>query len=187
MCCICTYTDALATGFGATGKFWGHEHWNLASPPDMVTFSKKAQTAGYFFGDDQLTPDKAYRQFNTWIGDPARIIMSNAVISEILDNKLVEHTAQVGDKLYAALEKLATKYPDNIQNLRGKGNGTYIAFDTENPAALVGKMRSFGVNIGTCGTRTVRLRPMLVFEEGHIPRLVETFERALTGGADGSK
>ena len=153
----------------------------------MVTFSKKAQTAGYFFGDDQLTPDKAYRQFNTWIGDPARIIMSNAVISEILEKNLVEQTAQVGDKLYAALEELATKYPDSIQNLRGKGNGTYIAFDTENPAALVGKMRSFGVNIGTCGTRTVRLRPMLVFEEGHIPRLVETLGRALRDRADGSK
>jgi hypothetical protein len=31
----------------------------------MVTFSKKAQTAGYYFGDRALIPDKAYRQFNT--------------------------------------------------------------------------------------------------------------------------
>lgn len=57
-------TDILK-GFGATGKFWGHEHWNLSSPPDIVTFSKKAQTAGYFFGNPLLVPDKAYRQFNT--------------------------------------------------------------------------------------------------------------------------
>lgn len=53
-------------GFGATGKFWGHEHWNLTSPPDIVTFSKKANTAGYFFGNPKLVPDKAYRQFNTY-------------------------------------------------------------------------------------------------------------------------
>lgn len=57
--------DEVQTGFGATGRFWGHEHWDLSSPPDMVTFSKKAQTAGYFFGDRMLVPDKAYRQFNT--------------------------------------------------------------------------------------------------------------------------
>jgi 4-aminobutyrate aminotransferase/(S)-3-amino-2-methylpropionate transaminase len=57
--------DEVQTGFGATGKFWGHDHWNLTSPPDIVTFSKKAQTAGYFFGDRCLVPDKAYRQFNT--------------------------------------------------------------------------------------------------------------------------
>lgn len=55
-----------------------------------MTFSKKAQTAGYFFGNPLLVPDKAYRQFNTWIGDPARVIMSKAVIGEILDKKLVE-------------------------------------------------------------------------------------------------
>lgn len=61
--------DEVQTGFGATGKFWGHEHWNLSSPPDIVTFSKKAQTAGYFFGDQMLVPDKAYRQFNTYVHD----------------------------------------------------------------------------------------------------------------------
>lgn len=78
----------MPTGFGATGKFWAHEHWNLTSPPDMVTFSKKAQTAGYFFGDRMLVPDKAYRQFNTWMGDPARAVLSRAVVAEILDNDL---------------------------------------------------------------------------------------------------
>lgn len=44
---------------------------------------------------------------------------------------------------------------------------TYIAFDTKDSAALVKKMKTLGVNIGTCGVRTVRLRPMLVFEEAH--------------------
>lgn len=58
--------DEVQTGFGATGKFWAHEHWNLSSPPDLVTFSKKAQTAGYFFRERSLRPDKAYRQFNTY-------------------------------------------------------------------------------------------------------------------------
>ena len=172
--------DEVQTGFGATGKFWGHEHWNLQSPPDMVTFSKKAQTAGYFYGNADLTPDKAYRQFNTWIGDPARVVMSNAVITEILNNKLVDQCATVGQKLYDALAQLSTKFPDHIQNLRGKGQGTYIAFDTADPAALVAKMKRNGVNIGTCGTRTVRLRPMLIFTEQHVPMLIDTFEKALS-------
>ncbi|KAK6382652.1 4-aminobutyrate transaminase [Exophiala oligosperma] len=176
---IMLIADEVQTGFGATGRFWAHEHWQLSSPPDMVTFSKKAQTAGYFFGDDSLTPDKAYRQFNTWIGDPARVLMCNAVISEIIDRNLVEQTAKVGEKLYTELAELAKRFPDDIQNLRGKGQGTYIAFDTRNAATLVGAMRSLGVNIGTCGVRTVRLRPMLIFEEDQIPRLVQTLERAL--------
>ncbi|KAM0299609.1 hypothetical protein ACHAPM_007655 [Fusarium culmorum] len=171
--------DEVQTGFGATGSFWGHDHWNLSSPPDMVTFSKKAQTAGYFFGNEMLIPDKAYRQFNTWIGDPARVIMCKAVIQEILDKKLVEQTARVGGKLYAELESLAAKYPEYIQNLRGKDQGTFIAFDTKDPASLVRSMRHIGVNIGTCGKNTVRLRPMLIFNEEHIPALVGAFDKVI--------
>lgn len=159
--------DEVQTGFGATGKFWCHEHWNLTSPPDMVTFSKKAQTAGYFFGDNQLIPDKAYRQFNTWIGDPARVIMSKAVVNEILDNDLASKCGAVGDKLFAQMEQLAAKYPAQVKNLRGKGQGTFIAFDTVDAAALVKTMKQRGVNMGTCGKQTVRLRPMLIFSEAH--------------------
>jgi 4-aminobutyrate aminotransferase/(S)-3-amino-2-methylpropionate transaminase len=145
----------------------------------MVTFSKKAQTAGYFFGNEMLIPDKAYRQFNTWIGDPARVIMCKAVIQEILDKKLVEQTARVGTHLYAELARLAAKYPEHIQNLRGKDQGTFIAFDTKDPAGLVRSMRHIGVNIGTCGKNTVRLRPMLIFQEEHIPILINAFDKVI--------
>ncbi|OAQ65443.2 aminotransferase class-III [Pochonia chlamydosporia 170] len=175
--------DEVQTGFGATGKFWGHQHWNLNSPPDMVTFSKKAQTAGYFFGNAQLVPDKAYRQFNTWIGDPARVIMSKAVVQEILSKDLAGQCARVGEVLYKEFEKLATKYPNHVKNLRGKGMGTYIAFDTQDAAGLVKSMKQLGINIGTCGTQTVRLRPMLIFTEAHIAPLMSALDQALAASA----
>ncbi|SPN99869.1 probable UGA1 - 4-aminobutyrate aminotransferase (GABA transaminase) [Cephalotrichum gorgonifer] len=176
---IVMIVDEVQTGFGATGRFWGHEHWNLTSPPDIVTFSKKAQTAGYFFGDRMLVPDKAYRQFSTWIGDPARVILSKAVVGEILDKKLVEQCTRVGEVMYAELAKLALKYPDYIKNLRGKGKGTYLSFDTKDSHALVASIKKLGVNIGTCGVHTVRLRPMLIFEEAHIPVVITALEKAI--------
>lgn len=61
---ILMIVDEVQTGVGATGKFWAHEHWNLEHPPDMVTFSKKAQAAGYYYGDNELRPNKPYRQFS---------------------------------------------------------------------------------------------------------------------------
>lgn len=33
--------DEVQTGVGATGTMWAHDKWNLATPPDAVTFSKK--------------------------------------------------------------------------------------------------------------------------------------------------
>nr|CAD7408164.1 unnamed protein product [Timema cristinae] len=44
--------DEVQTGGGPTGKMWCHEHFNLDSPPDIVTFSKKMQLGGYYMKSD---------------------------------------------------------------------------------------------------------------------------------------
>ncbi|TID19909.1 4-aminobutyrate aminotransferase [Venturia nashicola] len=169
--------DEVQTGVGATGKFWAHEHWNLETPPDIVTFSKKAQTAGYYFGNDDLRPNKAYRQFNTWMGDPARALLFKAIIQEIERLDLVKHTAETGEYLYAGLESLAKKYPEEIKDLRGKGQGTFLAFDSPRRDAVLKAAKSVGINIGGSGEKAVRLRPMLIFQKGHADILLEGLEK----------
>lgn len=174
--------DEVQTGVGATGKFWAHEHWELDTPPDMVTFSKKAQTAGYYFANPELRPRLPYRQFNTWCGDPSKLILARAIYNEVTKHGLVEKTAQVGDYLFKELEGLQKKYPDMIQNLRGKGMGTFIAWDASSPSArdaFIKKCKSNGLNIGGCGAQTVRLRPMLVFEQSHANLLIEILSKTL--------
>ena len=69
--------DEVQTGVGATGALWASDRWGLPArdAPDMLTFSKKAQAAGFFYGRDDLRPARPYRQFNTWMGDPARALL----------------------------------------------------------------------------------------------------------------
>lgn len=172
--------DEVQTGVGATGKFWAHDHWDLPSPPDMVTFSKKAQTAGYYFGNPELRPNKPYRQFNTWMGDPARAILFRAIIEEIEKHDLVAQTARVGDYLYGKLAELAKKYPGQFDNLRGKGQGTFIAFDNPRRDEFLKRAKGFGINIGGSGANAVRLRPMLTFEEKHADILLDRLEKIVT-------
>jgi 4-aminobutyrate aminotransferase/(S)-3-amino-2-methylpropionate transaminase len=169
--------DEVQTGVGATGKFWAHDHWNLSSPPDMVTFSKKAQTAGYYFGNPALRPNKPYRQFNTWMGDPSRALIFRGIIEEVERLNLVENTRTTGDYLYAGLERLAQKYPEHFQNLRGKNQGTFIAWDTPKRDEFLVKAKTVGVNIGGSGAQAVRLRPMLVFQKHHADILLESLEK----------
>lgn len=168
--------DEVQTGVGATGKFWAHEHWGLSTPPDMVTFSKKAQTAGYYFGNNDLRPNKPYRQFNTWMGDPARAILFRSIIQEIQRLDLVNNTAATGDYLFSGLERLSERYPKEIQNLRGKGQGTFIAFDSVRRDEVLKKAKGQGINIGGSGERAVRLRPMLIFQKHHADLLLERLE-----------
>jgi len=171
--------DEVQTGIGATGRFWAHDHWDLPHPPDMVTFSKKAQTAGYYFGNDALRPNRPYRQFNTWMGDPARALLFRAIIAEVRRGDLVRRTRETGAYLYAGLERLALRYPGEIANLRGQGMGTFIAFDSPRRDEVLRRAKAEGVNIGGSGERAVRLRPMLVFDERHVDLLLARLERVL--------
>jgi 4-aminobutyrate aminotransferase/(S)-3-amino-2-methylpropionate transaminase len=169
--------DEVQTGVGATGKFWAHEHWGLDDPPDMVTFSKKAQTAGYYFGNPELRPNKPYRQFNTWMGDPARALLFRAIINEVERLNLVQNTAETGNYLFGELQNLSKKYPDEIQNLRGQGQGTFIAWDSVRRDEVLKKAKGVGINVGGSGERAVRLRPMLIFQKRHADILLDGLEK----------
>ncbi|GMM51317.1 4-aminobutyrate transaminase [Starmerella bacillaris] len=158
--------DEVQTGVGATGHFWAHEAWNLTSPPDMMTFSKKAQTAGFFYGNPELWPRQPYRNFNTWIGDPAHIIIAGKIFEYVSENNLTASVQRVGKYIKEGLLKF--QEAGHISRLRGVG--TFIAFDLPTPEArdqFTAGARALGVNIGGCGVRSVRLRPCLLFEEKH--------------------
>lgn len=44
------------------GTMWKHTQWNLSHPPDIVTFSKKLQSSGYFH-NIEIRPKQPYRNF----------------------------------------------------------------------------------------------------------------------------
>ena len=174
--------DEVQTGVGATGKFWCHEYANIQPPPDLVTFSKKFQSAGYYFHDKDFIPNRAYRQFNTWCGDPARMLIAAAIGDEIVANDLLNHVGRVGNYLFSKLEALQREYPTYLQRLRGKDRGCFIAWDlddTDTRNLLLQKLRLNGCNVGGCGVRTVRLRPALVFGEKHADIFVDALRKSL--------
>ncbi|GAV28636.1 4-aminobutyrate aminotransferase [Pichia membranifaciens] len=174
--------DEVQAGCGGTGIMWDHERYNITPPPDLVTFSKKMQSAGYWFHDPEFIPNMPYRQFNTWCGDPKGIIMAAAICDEIKDNNLLEPLRETGLYFYSQLEALQTKYPQLITNLRGKGKACFLAFDMpsgEKRAEFLGKMRLAGINVGGCAEVGVRLRPGLIFEKKHVDIFIAAMEKVL--------
>ncbi|KAK2616810.1 4-aminobutyrate transaminase [Conoideocrella luteorostrata] len=171
--------DEVQTGVGATGRMWAHTHWNLSIPPDMVTFSKKAQAAGFYFCRSDLRPDRPYRQFNTWMGDSVRALLFRAIYREIEDSGLINQTAKVGALLYSRIEALQAKYPELVRNLRGKDRGTFIAWDCPKRDQLIALCRSKGVIMGGSGEAAIRLRPMLIFQEHHVNIFLNVLEQTL--------
>jgi len=163
---------------GATGKFWAHEHWNLPSPPDYVTFAKKMAATGFYHTVDTRA-SLPYRNFNTWMGDPVRVLILESLVSQIHDYKLLDLVNQSGKVLMDGLYDIQKKY-NIITNARGQG--TFIAYDlpsAELQDKLVVTLRNNGVESTGCGARSVRIRPMLIFGPSHSETYLKVLRKSL--------
>lgn len=170
--------DEVQTGGGSTGKFWAHEHWGLDNPPDVVTFSKKLQTGGYF-AKEEFRLKEGFRIFNTWMGDPTKMIALEAVVETVEKDKLLENVVVTGDYLKSGLSQLSEAFPALISNVRGQG--TYLALDLPTAAQrdeFVGALKKLGVASGGCGTLSVRFRPSLVFQPKHAKECLDKMQAA---------
>lgn len=171
--------DEVQTGGGVTGKFWAHEHWNLDVPPDVVTFSKKLLTGGYFYREE-FRPREGYRIFNTWLGDPSKMLLLQEVIKVIKEHNLLQNMETTGHYLLKNMKALQSKYPNKIFNVRGRG--TFAALDFETPAArdkAVKELHKKGIHCGGSGVKTLRIRTALVFESKHTDIFIDRLNSVL--------
>jgi len=171
--------DEVQTGGGSTGKYWAHEHWDLPIPPDFVTFAKKMQVGGFYF-HEKFLPKQAFRIFNTWMGDPARVAILKAVIDVIEEDKLLDRVRSSGAALMTGLLDLQARYPDSVEDARGLG--TFCAISCSTPELrdkLSYTMRTLGIQNGGNGKRSIRFRPSLIFNDSHAALIVEILEEAI--------
>jgi 4-aminobutyrate aminotransferase/(S)-3-amino-2-methylpropionate transaminase len=71
-----------------------------------------------------------------------------------------------------------------VENLRGINEGTFLSWDFSTASlrdSFLGHMRKNGVQMGGCGERSVRLRPMLTFGEKHQEILLDAVQSSLKG------
>ena len=172
--------DEVQTGCGPTGKFWAHEHMGLGNDgPDFVTFSKKMLLGGYFY-KPEFRPKQAYRVFNTWMGDPSKLILLEQAIKVIRGENLVEKLAETGSRLMTGLKQLQDKYSNVISNARGKGTFCAIDFkDGPTREKALEKLSMNGIYAGGCGEKSVRVRTTLVFTDKHADILLNRLEKVL--------
>ncbi|XP_012682675.1 4-aminobutyrate aminotransferase, mitochondrial [Clupea harengus] len=173
------HVDEVQTGGGSTGKFWAHEHWGMEDPADIVSFSKKLLTGGYFH-KDKLQADKAYRIFNTWMGDPSKNLFLAEVLNVIRQENLLEEVTRSGKTLLQGLYALQAQYPGLLS--RARGQGTFCAIDIKDDAtrnSMILSARNKGILLGGCGDRSIRFRPALVFKEHHVHMFLNVFNDVL--------
>lgn len=158
--------DETKTGVGSTGKMWAHEHWNLSTPADIVTFGGKAGISGFYstvnFRLDQLNEGEGLGfPFEQNI-DMVKLLNFGVTWKYILKKNLLSYVQDTSTFLKIELNRVE-KEKGIIQNVRGYG--TFIGFDVENAEVGETMQKWFfrsGINLLRCGDQTFGLRPALI-------------------------
>ncbi|XP_043254004.1 4-aminobutyrate aminotransferase, mitochondrial-like [Colletes gigas] len=171
--------DEVQTGGGASGRIWVHEYFELNTPPDIVTFSNKMQASGFYHSSEYM-PMRPYRVFNTWMGDPSKILLLEAVLQTIEAENLLTHVCHVSNYLLCQLNALQYEFPQVMNSVRGRG--FIIAFDMgckDMRNKLLYQIRCKGIQVGECGPKSIQLRPCLIFGEYHADIFLENLRVCL--------
>jgi L-lysine 6-transaminase len=173
--------DEVQTGFGTTGKKWAFEHFDIK--PDIIAFGKKAQICGIMAGKriDEIEENVFHvssRINSTWGGSLADMVRCKRYIEIIMEEKLIDNAAKMGDYFLKRLWELASEH-DEITNVRGKG--CFLAFDLPDEKyrdRFRRKCWKNGLAVLASGQKTIRLRPPLTIAKEEIDEAIEKFERA---------
>jgi adenosylmethionine-8-amino-7-oxononanoate aminotransferase len=119
--------DEVITGFGRTGKFWGHEHWGIK--PDLMTMAK-GLASGYVPIAALGMPDEIYKEIvksdkpfvhvHTFGGHSVACAVALKNIEIIQSENLVERGAKLGEYFQKRMAEIGEKSP-YVGDARGIG------------------------------------------------------------------
>jgi len=116
--------DEVQTGWGATGRLWAHEWFDLPFSPDIVVWAKKAQNGVLFVSDELATFFQEEKKFNTtWEGDSVGMLRALAFFPK-LD---LAQVARTGELARDGLHTLMRDFEGLLGGLRGRG--VLLGFD----------------------------------------------------------
>jgi 4-aminobutyrate aminotransferase len=174
--------DEVQTGFGRTGKFWGHDHFtdhfNIA--PDILVTAKGLASgfplSGIAAPSELMAKAWPGSQGGTYGANAVACAAAVATLDVIRDERLVQNSAERGAQLKQALQLVADKH-DQITDVRGLGlmigNEFRDADGKPDPAAATAAQQEAarrGLLLLTCGAwgQVVRFIPALVVSADQI-------------------
>jgi len=197
--------DEVMTGWGRTGKVFAYKHFDIV--PDIVS-TGKAVSGGYFPLAAVSVTEKFYKALYenkgdftpgySWSGNPLGAAVQVAAYKYLVENKLVEKCAEMGDYLKEKMVELSKKHPI-MGDIRGRGLmvGIEIVKDRKTKEPFEAKLKvahkiqdvcldenmiieaSSGCNRGQSGDALV-ISPAFVITKEEVDKIADRLDKAIS-------
>jgi ornithine--oxo-acid transaminase len=170
--------DEIQSGLGRTGKLFAYMHEGIQ--PDVLIIGK-ALAGGYYPVSAVLASREILGVFepgdhgSTFGGNPLACAVARTALRVLLEEKLVERSAELGEYF---LSKLRTLRSPVIKEIRGRGLWIGIELNTQ-ARKYCEALKEEGVLCKETHGTTIRIAPPLVIEREEIDWAFERIEKVL--------
>jgi len=173
--------DEIQSGLGRTGKLFAFEHEGIR--PDGITIGK-ALSGGYYPVSAFLANDAVMDVFtpgihgSTYGGNPLACAVASAALDVLVDERLVEKTAELGEHFKQRLLDLKT---DKVRKIRciGLWAGVQLRPEAGGARKYCYALKDRGMLCKDTHVDTIRLAPPLVITRAQLDWALDQLEAVL--------
>jgi len=170
--------DEIQSGLGRTGKLFAYMHEGIR--PDMVIVGK-ALSGGFYPVSAVLSSKEILGVFHpgdhgsTFGGNPLGCAVARAALHVLIDEKLVQRSAELGDYF---LSKLRTLRSPHLREVRGKGLWIGIELDVS-ARPYCEALKELGILCKETHDHVIRIAPPLVITRKEIDWAFERIRKVI--------
>jgi len=169
--------DAVQTGMGRTGDWFGHEYSGIT--PDVITLAK-GLGGGLPLGA-MIALGKAADLFqagdhgSTFGGNPVTTAAGLAAIEYIETKGILRKVEKQGAHLMQELALIP-----GVKEVRGAGLLLGIELESLKASDVSDAMRDAGILVNAANATTIRIAPALIVTDAQINKFISTFRKVIT-------